>query len=100
MLCAYAFPQCIIEDGATIRLPLCYEDCVATHHQYCYNDWVLIEEKKERGIFLKSRGHFRLPNCTELPKYNRTSKRPNCSYVGLTELNEDEVTCKLESFKK
>ncbi|XP_055381785.1 tyrosine-protein kinase transmembrane receptor Ror2 [Condylostylus longicornis] len=92
MLCAYAFPQCIIEEGATIRLPLCYEDCVATHLQFCYNDWVLIEEKKGRGIYIKSRGHFRLPNCEELPKFNLSSGRPSCSHVGLTIIPQDEVT--------
>lgn len=77
-----------------IRLPLCYEDCVAVHKQFCYNDWVLIEEKKEKGIYFKSRGHFRLPNCEELPRYNKTAKPSTCSYVSLTELNEDEITCK------
>lgn len=91
-----------MENGVTIKLPLCYEDCTAIHLQYCYNDWVLIEEKKERNIFIKSRGHFRLPNCSILPKYNSTSKRPNCSYVGLTELKEDEISCKYfkENFTK
>lgn len=94
MLCAYAFPRCQVENGHTIKVPLCFEDCTATHLQYCYNDWVLIEEKKERNIFIKSRAHFRLPNCTILPKYNATAKKPNCSYIGLTEIIEDQVTCK------
>ncbi|KAM7344842.1 neurospecific receptor kinase isoform 2-T3 [Cochliomyia hominivorax] len=92
LLCTYAFPRCLMENGVTIKLPLCYEDCSAIHLQYCYNDWVLIEEKKERNIFIKSRGHFRLPNCSILPKYNSTAKKPICSYVGLTEINEEEVS--------
>ncbi|KFB52887.1 AGAP006988-PA-like protein [Anopheles sinensis] len=92
LLCAYAFPQCVIKDGNTIRLPLCYEDCVATYLQFCYNDWALIEEKKERGDVIKSRGHFRLPNCEVLPRYNRTAKPPVCSHVGLTDLVSEEVT--------
>ncbi|XP_054736478.1 tyrosine-protein kinase transmembrane receptor Ror2 [Anastrepha obliqua] len=92
MLCAYAFPHCQTENGRTIKVPLCYEDCTATHLQFCYNDWVLIEEKKERNIFLKSRGHFRLPNCGVLPRYNATAKKPNCSYIGLTEIKEDEIS--------
>ncbi|XP_055917209.1 tyrosine-protein kinase transmembrane receptor Ror2 [Eupeodes corollae] len=92
MLCSYAFPQCQTENGQPVKVPLCYEDCVATHLQYCYNDWVLIEEKKERGIFFKSRGHFRLPNCSVLPKYNQTAKKPNCSYIGLTKIDESEVS--------
>ncbi|XP_058831193.1 tyrosine-protein kinase transmembrane receptor Ror2 [Topomyia yanbarensis] len=92
MLCAYAFPQCVIKDGVTLRLPLCYEDCVATHLQFCYNDWALIEEKKERGDVIKSRGHFRLPNCEELPRHNKSARPSSCSHVGLTELIQEEVT--------
>ncbi|XP_055628523.1 tyrosine-protein kinase transmembrane receptor Ror2 isoform X2 [Toxorhynchites rutilus septentrionalis] len=92
MLCAYAFPQCVVKDGLTVRLPLCYEDCVATHLQFCYKDWALIEEKKERGDIIKSRGHFRLPNCEELPRHNKSARPAACSYVGLTELVQDEVT--------
>ncbi|XP_030373341.1 tyrosine-protein kinase transmembrane receptor Ror2 [Scaptodrosophila lebanonensis] len=92
MLCAYAFPRCHMENGRAIKAPLCYEDCTATHLQFCYNDWVLIEEKKERNMYIKSRGHFRLPNCSALPYYNATLKRPNCSYIGLTELKEEEIS--------
>ncbi|XP_075168467.1 neurospecific receptor kinase [Haematobia irritans] len=92
LLCAYAFPRCVMENGKSIKLPLCYEDCMATHLQYCYNDWVLIEEKKERHMYIKSRGHFRLPNCSNLPKYNSTAEKPTCSYVGLTEIDENEAT--------
>lgn len=95
MLCAYAFPRCIInERERTKMLPLCYEDCVATHQQFCYNDWVLLEEKNDRGIPLKTRGHFRLPDCKSLPRYNSSAKIPTCSYVGLTEMNPDDITCK------
>lgn len=92
MLCAYAFPQCTLIDGRTIKLPLCHEDCVATHQQFCYNDWILLEEKRARGIFLKTRGHFRLPNCKLLPHYNGSARPSTCSYVGLTEMDPDETT--------
>lgn len=91
--------MCVINDGVTSKLPLCYEDCVATHQQFCYNDWVLIEDKKEKGVFYESRGHFRLPNCDELPRYNRSAKPPTCSYVGLTEMDLDEVTCMIIQMK-
>lgn len=94
LLCAYAFPQCVIIDGRTKKLPLCYEDCVATHHQFCYNDWVLLEEKRGQGFHLKTRGHFRLPNCKILPHFNSSAETSSCSYVGLTEMNDDETTSK------
>lgn len=116
LLCAFAFPHCLLNnEGLTLKLPLCYEgesmrkrwmnsivlipiplpDCVATHLQFCYNDWVLIEEKKLKGQVFKSRGTFRLPNCTALPRY--IPKRRTCSYVGLTELDESKVTRELIS---
>lgn len=78
-------------------LPLCYEDCVATHQQFCYNDWVLLEEKRDRGMPLKTRGHFRLPDCKALPRYNSSSETPTCSYVGLTEMSPEDITCKYSS---
>lgn len=95
LLCAYAFPQCITRNGTfATKLPLCYEDCIATKLQFCYNDWIVIEERKQKNIFLESRGHFRFPNCDTLPKYNKTARPPTCSYLGLTEMKDDEITCK------
>lgn len=66
---------------------------MATYQQFCYNDWALIEDRKQKGIFFKTRGQFRLPVCDDLPRYNRSAR--TCSYVGLTEMDEDEITCKL-----
>lgn len=74
------------------KLPLCHEDCVATHLQFCYNDWVLIDENKSKGKFIKSRGHFRLPDCSKLAKHDKNAKPPKCSYVGLTEMTKDLVS--------
>jgi len=65
---------------------------VAVNLQFCYNDWVLIEENKNKGKFIKSRGHFRLPNCTTLPRYDPNEKK--CSYIGLVEMKKEEVSCK------
>lgn len=73
---------------------MCYEDCIVTRQQFCYNDWILIEERKERKNFLKSRGHFRLPDCDALPKYDKDERPRKCSYLGLAEMIEDEITCK------
>lgn len=88
MLCFYAFPQC--QGG--IGLPLCYEDCMAIKLQFCFNDWALIEDNKLRQIYIRSRGHFRLPECEKLPKY---SEDKACSLVSLTAVNPKLVTCKL-----
>ncbi|XP_056635253.1 tyrosine-protein kinase transmembrane receptor Ror2 [Diorhabda carinulata] len=86
LLCFYAFPDCNVSKP----LPLCHQDCIAVKELFCYKDWALIEDRKDQGIFVKSRGHFRLPDCSILPKYNKNSVE--CSYAGLTELKLDEVT--------
>lgn len=60
-----------------------------------------MEEKRDRGIPLKTRGHFRLPDCKSLPRYNSSTAadHPTCSYVGLTEMNTDDITCELNDPK-
>lgn len=89
----YAFPQCILtEAGDAIGLPLCYEDCIAVKLQFCYTEWALIEHQKEMGKFVKKRGHFRLPNCTDLPRFD--PKNETCSHARLTEMKTELITCK------
>ncbi|XP_069694454.1 tyrosine-protein kinase transmembrane receptor Ror2 [Periplaneta americana] len=92
LLCTYAFPQCQqLRNGYQMGLPLCNEDCVAVRQLFCYNDWALIEDSKQRGIYFKSRGHFQLPDCESLPSF-RGSNPPACSHAKLTEMKMDEVT--------
>ncbi|KAH0534293.1 tyrosine-protein kinase transmembrane receptor Ror2 [Cotesia glomerata] len=93
MLCMYAFPLCHNSE----RLPLCYEDCMAIRHEFCFNDWALIEDNKQRGIYIRSRGHFRLPDCDILPKLD--DKSVVCSHIHLTDVNQDLVTydCVIEN---
>lgn len=93
LLCTYAFPKCLLKGGwDPVPLPLCYEDCIAVKDAFCYNEWAVIEDNNQRGISFKSRGHFRLPDCHLLPKINDTSSP--CSHAKLTEMKEDEITCK------
>ncbi|XP_044741574.1 tyrosine-protein kinase transmembrane receptor Ror2 [Chrysoperla carnea] len=93
LLCTYAFPHCIIKEGGYSRaLPLCYEDCIAVKQQFCANEWAVIEDNKQRGIFFKSRGHFQLPDCDSLPRFNPNSSVSTCSHAKLTEMKLDEVT--------
>lgn len=89
MLCFYAFPQC--QGG--VGLPLCYEDCMAIKLQFCFNDWALIEDNKVRQIYIRSRGHFRLPECEKLPKISK--EKATCSLVSLTAVDPNLVTCEL-----
>lgn len=96
MLCHYAFPQCHIVKGFPVGLPLCYEDCIAIRDLFCYNAWALIENNKQHGVVYSTRGHFRLPNCTDLPRL-QTDKLV-CSHAKLTELKQDEVTCRFYNY--
>ncbi|KAL3199309.1 hypothetical protein MRX96_013964 [Rhipicephalus microplus] len=89
MICHYAFPQCEWRARLAIAKPLCREDCVAVRELFCYNEWAMIEDNKQRGIFFKSRGHFRLPDCDLLPSYKDNGQ---CSHAHLTDFKEDEVT--------
>lgn len=90
MLCLYAFPQCYAMQG----LPLCYEDCMVVRQQFCYNEWALIEDDKGRDIFIRSRGHFRLPECEMLPKFSHD--KPTCSHAALTVMDQSQITCELQ----
>ncbi|KAJ8984254.1 hypothetical protein NQ317_007486 [Molorchus minor] len=87
LLCVFAFPECTTDNKP---LPLCYEDCIAVKELFCYKEWAHIEDKKAQGIFIKARGYFRLPDCSVLPKYSNNSA--SCSYAGLIEMKEDEIT--------
>ena len=88
MLCFYAFPLC----NTGIGLPLCYEDCIALQLQFCSIDWAVIEDNKVNNIYIRSRGHFRLPECERLPKFS--DEKATCSHSSLTVVNPDLVTRK------
>lgn len=98
----HAFPECHLGTGGyPRRLPLCYEDCVATRQLFCSNEWALLESNKERGFYVGSRGHFRLPRCEELPRLGgaATGYRPRphgtapvCSQARLTQVVPAQVT--------
>lgn len=91
VLCYYAFPKCEWTDGVARLKPLCREDCIAIKELFCYNEWALVEDNKQRGIFFKSRGHFRLPDCNTLPPLSKGGKE-TCSNAQLTDMREDEIT--------
>ena len=93
MLCHYAFPDCVILAGDAAGLPLCYEDCIALRHHFCYSEWSHIVKQKERGITYKSRGHFRLPDCDKLPRIGLTNN--TCTQTGITDMRYDLVTSKI-----
>ncbi|XP_012250835.2 tyrosine-protein kinase transmembrane receptor Ror2 [Athalia rosae] len=86
LLCMYAFPQC----SDAVGLPLCYEDCVAVRQQFCLVNWGLIEDNKKRASYIRSRGHFTLPDCESLPRISKSSQ--TCSNAHLTDMNPDLVT--------
>ena len=92
LLCKYAFPDCTLNDGNAVGLPICQEDCVALKSHYCFNDWATIEDNKRRGILVASRGHFRLPKCEKLPKYDNATKV--CTKSSVTSMRYELSTSK------
>jgi len=70
----------------------CREDCVALRNHFCFNDWALVEDNKRRGVFVESRGHFRLPNCEKLPSFSNETKV--CTKTSVTEMRWDLTTSK------
>nr|KAG5714076.1 hypothetical protein BaRGS_020404 [Batillaria attramentaria] len=69
LMCHFAFPDCRQSEAtdAILPLPICREHCLAVKDLFCFRQWATIEEKKEHGIFFKSRRHLRLPDCEDLP---------------------------------
>ena len=63
---------------------------MALRNHYCFKDWALIEDNKRRNIYVKSRGHFRLPRCESLPKYSNSSK--TCTKSSITTMRWDLAT--------
>ena len=92
LLCKYAFPDCTLNDGNAVGLPICHEDCVALQSHFCFNDWATIEDNKRRGILVANRGHFRLPKCEKLPKYDNATKV--CTKSSVTSMSYDLSTSK------
>ncbi|XP_023341942.1 tyrosine-protein kinase transmembrane receptor Ror2 [Eurytemora carolleeae] len=90
VLCRFAFPSCIMEKGVAAGLPICYEDCIALRQHFCYSEWEMILSKKKKGVFYNSRGHFRLPDCDDLPSY--ASSNSSCTNTGVTDMRWDLAT--------
>jgi hypothetical protein len=79
---------------------------MATRQLFCVDDWAQLESNKQRGFYLGSRGHFRLPKCEKLPRMGSRSffmssshsgskygqDPPSCSRAHLTQLVPAEVT--------
>ena len=92
-MCKYAFPDCVLNEGVAVGLPLCQQDCVALKHHFCYKDWAMIEDNKRREMYIDSRGHFRLPKCDALPKYdNSTTASKACTRSSITAMRWDLAT--------
>lgn len=72
--------------------PLCREDCIAVRESFCNREWALLEDNRQRGVYFKSRGHFRLPNCEQLVSFHNRTHPDQCSHAGLTTFRKDEVT--------
>ena len=70
----------------------CREDCMAIKDMFCLKEWVSIMDKKQDKQFLASWGHFRLPNCSQLPSVNHVTPPP-CSPADLFDIESANYTC-------
>lgn len=91
LLCNYAFPACDRTTFPHQAKPLCREDCVAVRDSFCVNPWALVETNKNKGILIKAREHFRLPECELLPSHDNNDNPP-CTHAHLTDIKPQEVT--------
>ena len=94
LLCHYAFPDCSIKNGEAAGLPLCFEDCIAIKQMFCYSEWKNLIKQRLKGITIKSRGHFRLPECRTLPRMATGNGNATCTKSGITDMRYDLATSK------
>ncbi|XP_027205608.2 tyrosine-protein kinase transmembrane receptor Ror2-like [Dermatophagoides pteronyssinus] len=92
LLCHYAFPQCSWSKRFPMGKPLCQEDCIAIRESFCNREWALLEDNRQRGVYFKSRGHFRLPICEQLPSHANQTNPEQCSHAELTTFRSDKAT--------
>lgn len=92
LLCYYAFPQCSWSKRFSVGLPLCQEDCIALRESFCNREWALLEDNRQKGIYFKSRGHFRLPSCESLPSNKNKTHQDECSHAELTTFHKEKAT--------
>jgi hypothetical protein len=98
--------KCLMNYALRVKLFLFIDFSMATRQLFCVDDWAQLESNKQRGFYLGSRGHFRLPKCEKLPRIGSRSffmssshsgskygqDPPSCSRAHLTQLVPAEVT--------
>ncbi|KAH7638363.1 tyrosine-protein kinase transmembrane receptor ror2-like protein [Dermatophagoides farinae] len=92
LLCHYAFPQCSWTKQFPMAKPLCQEDCIAIRESFCNREWALLEDNRQRGVYFKSRGHFRLPVCEWLPSHENHTNPEQCTHAELTTFRKEKAT--------
>ena len=67
---------------------------MALKQMFCYSEWSNLVKQREKGIHIRSRGHFRLPECELLPRIN-TNGNATCTRSGITDMRYDlaSTTC-------
>lgn len=49
------------------------ESCLAVKDLFCFDEWLLVQNNRNEGVFFRTRGHFRLPVCEDLPSQHNHS---------------------------
>ena len=59
---------------------------------FCYSEWTRLLRKREKGVTVRSRGHFRLPECEALPRMAASNANATCTKSGITDMRYDLAT--------
>lgn len=62
---------------------------------FCYSEWTRLLKQREKGVTVRSRGHFRLPECEALPRMAASNANATCTKSGITDMRYDLATSKL-----
>ena len=62
---------------------------------FCYSDWTRLLRQREKGVTVRSRGHFRLPECESLPRMAASNNNATCTKSGITDMRYDLATSKM-----
>ena len=63
---------------------------------FCYSEWTKLLRDREKGVTVRSRGHFRLPECETLPRMAASTANNTCTKSGITDMRYDLATSKTE----
>ena len=69
-----------------------------SRQMFCYSEWTRLLKQREKGVTVRSRGHFRLPECEALPRMAASHANATCTKSGITDMRYDLATSKSRKY--